>query len=157
MLDEVCSGHSHSNIPARERVVLRLDEFPWSALWRAGIGCVMLVLFSSFFGSANNGWGLILWILTALLALRLIPTMARQCISFSPGTKASWSERRQLAKRFDSYQWQKMFWLGIGFASYMVTSGELGVHGWVLTVCSLISGAVGIVMWRRSRAASVVR
>ena len=157
MHDKVCFGHSHSNIPAHERVVLRLDEFPWSALLRAGIGFVMLVLFSSFFGRAYDGWDLILWVLGVLLALRLIPAMARHFFSFSPATKAVWSERRQLAKRFDSYQWQKMFWLGVGFASYMVTSGKLGVLGWEVTVSALISGAVGIVMWRRSPAASVVR
>jgi len=157
MLVDVCSNQSVSNVPAHERVILCLGQFPWSALWRAGIGFVMLQLFFSFFGSAHNGWNLILWFLSLLLALRLIPAVVRKILPFSPATKAVWLKQRQLAKRFDSYQWQKVFWLGIGFASYMVLSGELSAMGWALTVCCLISGAIGSFIWRRRAAAVEVR
>ena len=110
---------------------------------------MLLVLFSHMFGTEMTGWFLVAWILVGLLAIRIGFAVSRKVFPFSREIRAIWFERRQLAKRFDSYQWQKVFWLGLGFASYMVLSGELGTMGWVLTVSSLISGAGGVVIWWR--------
>ena len=50
-----------------------LDQPPWSALYRIGIGYVMLPLFSRLFGKDATGWCLVLWFIGVLFALRLLP------------------------------------------------------------------------------------
>jgi hypothetical protein len=68
-------------------------------------------------------------------------------MSLSETTNAKWAERRQLALRFDSYQWQKLFWLGLGLAVYLLLSGRGPAEALALTVLSLIVGALGLLRW----------
>jgi hypothetical protein len=84
-----------------------------------------------------------------LLGLRVGPAVLRLVLPFSAEAKEIWSERRFLAKRYDSYQWQKLFWLGLGMLPYVVAArgtrlGELAVTG----LC-LIAGGVGQLIWHK--------
>jgi hypothetical protein len=38
----------------------------------------------------------------------------RKVLPFSAEAKQIWSDRRQVAKLHDSYQWQKLFWVALG-------------------------------------------
>jgi hypothetical protein len=136
-------------IRVHERILVLIDQFPWSALYRIGIGYVMLPLFYRLFEKGAPGWCLILWFTGVLFALRLLPAVFRKVFPVSQEVRDVWVERRQTAKRFDSYQWRKLVWFGIGLAGYAVLSGNsVGIVG-ALTLFCLISGGVGVLIWRR--------
>jgi hypothetical protein len=109
----------------------------------------MLPLFYSLFGKDDSGWYVVLWFISVLLALRLLPAVFRKALPFSREVRDIWIERRQTAKRFDSYQWRKLIWLGIGLAGYAVLSKNSGGIVGALTVFCLLSGGVGTLIWRR--------
>ena len=141
-----------TKIRAHERILVLIDQPPWSALYRIGIGYVMLPLFYRLFGKDAPGWYLVLWFIGVLFALRLLPVVFRKALPFSREVRDVWIERRQTAKRFDSYQWRKLIWFGIGLAGYAVLSGNSGGMVGALTVFCLISGGVGVLIWRRRAA-----
>ena len=136
-------------VHTHERVLVLIEQPPWSALYRMGVGFVMLPLFSRLSGQNASSWWLVVWFVGILFALRLIPAVLRKVLPFSGEVSAIWFGRRQLAKSFDSYQWQKLFWLGMGLAGYTVVSKEFGGLGGVITGFCLISGGLGLLMWWR--------
>jgi hypothetical protein len=74
--------------------------------------------------------------------------VVRKTLPFPESLEVRWYEQRQLAKRFDSYQWQKAFWIGIGLVSHMAISGWVWDVAAVLAVTCLASGASGLAIWR---------
>ena len=65
-----------------------------------------------------------------------------------------WWNRRQLAKRYDSYQWRKLFWIGAGMAIYMVAYRDFSfLRATVSGLCAL-AGAIGLVRWNVLRSLS---
>jgi hypothetical protein len=87
-----------------------------------------------------------------LIALRVGPALLRHVLPFSDEAKKAWSERRNLAKQHDSYQWQKLFWIGLGLLPYAVLgdgpkNGEL-----VVTFICLLGGGAGLFFWHKGKA-----
>jgi hypothetical protein len=70
-------------------------------------------------------------------------------IPFTERTKTIWAERRQLAKRYDCYQWQKLLWIGLGMLASAIVTGERSAAVVLLTAICLVSGAAGSIAWRR--------
>lgn len=135
---------------ADEHILLRLEEPPWGALYRVGIGYIIFPLFNRLSGSGEPDWRVVFLFFGVLFALRLIPAMVRKLVRFSQEATSVWLDRRQLAKDFDSYQWKKLFWLGVGMASYMGTSGSVGGVASILTVSALLTGGIGLYLWHRA-------
>lgn len=131
-----------------DRVLLAVDRFPCDAIYRTAIGYWMLPLFLRLSGK-DTGWSVLLWFVALLLAIRLVAAVLRKLLPFSKEATAAWAERRFLAKRFDSYQWQKLFWFGLGLAAYILSSGQLTWPAAALTAFCLIGGALGLLVWRR--------
>jgi hypothetical protein len=67
--------------------------------------------------------------------------------------RAVWAERRQMAKRFDSYQWQKLLWIGIGLTLRLAWSDRRPAALLALAVACLGAGALGLATWRIVRTA----
>jgi hypothetical protein len=126
-----------------ERVLVRLQEPPWGALYRIGTGFVTFPLFNRLSGGDEPDWRVILLFVGVLFAMRLIPAIVRKTVPFSQEVTKIWTEKRQLAKDFDSYQWQKLFWLGVGMAGYIATSGSVSIVGCILTGFALLTGGIG--------------
>lgn len=99
-------------------------------------------------GGTGSGWTLVPFFAAILLAVRVVPIGLRRVVPFSESLAAVWMERRQMAKQFDSYQWQKLFWIGWGLAAYAVVSGERFSALVLLTSFCLLSGALGLVAFR---------
>jgi hypothetical protein len=60
-------------------------------------------------------------------------------------------QRRDIAKRFDSYLWRKLLWFGIGMAMYAaLTSGGGLLIGFSVVV--IVAGCLGEYAWRRNGA-----
>jgi hypothetical protein len=133
-----------------ERFLIKLDSWPWSAIYRVALGLVIPPVFVALSGG-RDGIGVFLALFIGLLVvLRVVPAVLRQVLPFSVEAKKLWAERRNLAKQHDSYQWQKLFWIGLGLLPYAgfgdgPRNGEL-----VLTLICLIAGTVGLLFWHKA-------
>ena len=83
-----------------------------------------------------------------LLALRVVPAVLRKILPLSGAARTILAERRQMSKRFDSYQWRKLFWIGIGLATFALQSGRRFPALLILTFACVLAGAVGVMTWR---------
>jgi hypothetical protein len=139
-----------------ERYLVELDSGPSSAVSRVALGLCIPPVFRALSGGADRIWIDLGLFLALLIGLRVIPAVLRKVLPFSTEAKQIWSDRRQIAKLHDSYQWQKLFWVGLGLLPYAVVDGGLRTGEWVLTVICLIGGGAGLLIWRRINAAPPV-
>lgn len=146
---------SPTQLGALERSVLSVERFPWSAIYRTAVGYWMLPLFLHLSAKDDPGWSVLPWFVALLLTIRLLAAVLRKLLPFSKEVTAAWAERRVLAKRFDSYQWRKLFWFGVGLAAYSASSGKLAWPTAALTAFCLIGGALGFLAWRHKVSAGV--
>jgi hypothetical protein len=112
------------------------------------LGYLVMPIWSATVRAQTADWTLFPFFLVMLVSLRVVPALLRNLLSFEGSMQAIWAERRQLAKRFDSYQWQKLFWIGLGLALYAWQSGGRFRPLQVLTFICLLSGAIGLLTWR---------
>ena len=127
-----------------ERFLLGLDSWPWSAIARVGIGLGIPPVFRALSGSHDSIWSFLGLFIGLLIVLRLVPALLRLALPFSAETKEIWAKRRALAKRYDSYQWRKLFWIGLGLLPYVVF-GKTRIAEFVVTIICLIGGKPGTV------------
>ena len=132
-----------------ERFLIGLDSWPWSAISRVGIGLGIPPVFRALSGGHDSVWIFFALFIGLLIGLRLFPVLLRLALPFSAETREIWAERRALGKRYDSYQWQKLFWIGLGLLPYAVIgdgsrNGEL-----VATLFCLTGGSAGLRLWRK--------
>jgi hypothetical protein len=132
-----------------ERLLIGLDTWPWSAIYRIGLGLIISPAFRALSGGGDSVWGFVAFFLGVLVLLRVIPAFVRLALPFSRQAKEIWSERRFLAKRYDSYQWQKLFWIGLGLLLFVIAAGEARIGELVVAVACLIGGSLGLLMWRK--------
>jgi hypothetical protein len=137
------------DVPNRDRLFVALDEPPAAQLSRLAFGSAVVPLWTLLAGDGAPGWTLVPFFLFSLAMLRVAPLGIRMVVPFADGTKSVWAARRQLAKRYDSYQWQKMLWIGLGMLASSVMTGERGVVVLSLAAICVVSGAAGAVVWRR--------
>jgi hypothetical protein len=144
---------SQAHVPAHERIIILIERYPSSATYRIGPGYVIPLLYYRISSREDSDWFLALRFLCALIALRILPAVLRKVLPFINEARAIWIERRQLAKRYDSYQWRKLIWLGIGMSCYVAISGAWdGVVG-ALTAFCILGGGLGGIFWRNRCAA----
>ena len=135
-------------LSARESFLFQIDQPPWSVLSRIAIGYTLPFVYH--WGSSHGtGWVFLLWFICALISLRVFPAVFRKLFPFSQELKKAWMERRMVTKLYDSYQWRKLIWFGIGLAVYMASSGTWDAPICVLAVFCLVSGGVGVFFWRK--------
>jgi hypothetical protein len=127
-------------------MVLSLEDLPWSVLYRAVIGYSLMPVCARLSGGQGT-WRLVGLFLLVLAALRVVPGILRRMLPFSAEVKMVWAERRALAKRYDSYQWRKLFGLGLGWVIYLVVSRQAQGIPVVLALACLIAGTIGSAFW----------
>jgi hypothetical protein len=133
-----------------ERFLIGLDNSPWHAIFRVALGLGIPPIFQAILGNSNSVWAWLALFTGLLIVLRVIPTLSRRAFPFSPQAQEIWRNRRRFAKQHDSYQWQKLFWIGLGMLPYALVGSELGTGGLVLVVFCLISGGLGLFCWTRT-------
>lgn len=139
-----------------ERFLIRLDSEPWSAVWRVVLGFAIAPVCRVISGSHDQVWVEIALFVALLIGLRVIPALVRAVLPFSVETKVVWFQRRQIAKLHDSYQWQKLFWIGLGLLAFDAVDGSLETGDLAITAFCLIGGAAGLLLWRRKAGIEVV-
>jgi len=141
--------HQPTTLCGLEKYLVLLEQAPWNVLYRIGIGYALVPVVSQFSGEDRSGWHLVVWFLGVLFTLRLLPAIARMIVPFSREAREIWTERRRVAKDFDSYQWQKLTWFGVGLAVFMSSSGNVDAIVLALTSFCLICGGFAFYVWRR--------
>jgi hypothetical protein len=131
-----------------EKVLLASEVFPWDALHRGAIGFVLLPLMARIWRGNHSEWILVPFLLVILLLLRVVPAVVRKLVSFPAAVQNEWTRRRRIAKRYDSYQWQKLFWVGLGLATYTAYSGQYLISRIVVSSICLVAGGIGLAIWR---------
>ena len=130
-----------------DRVLISIDRSTLGAVLRALLGFVCIPLLSLLRQDVRSGWILTIGLLLLMLSLRIVPAFLRKLLPLSPEVKAVWVERRQIAKRYDSFQWQKLFFTGLGLACYMLVSRELSTSTIAVPSFCVLFGAIGLVRW----------
>jgi hypothetical protein len=136
-----------------EHPIVKLDEQPWHAIVRIAIGFAVIPAWQLVFGAQPRGWTLIAWFLVVLVGLRAGPLIIRRALPVSADTRVIWASRRETGRKYDSYQWQKLFWIGLGLAAHALAAGERSTPVLALTAVCLIGGAGGVAVWSRRAAA----
>jgi hypothetical protein len=116
------------------------------------LGLSIPPVFRVLSGDSDRIWIDLVLFLALLIGLRIGPAVLRKILSFSAEAKQIWFDRRQIAKLHDSYQWQKLFWVGLGLLPYAAVNGGLRTGEAVLTAICLIGGGAGLLIWRRINA-----
>jgi hypothetical protein len=132
-----------------ERFLIALDSWPWSAISRVVLGLGIPPVFRALSGDRDSIWVSLAFFIGLLAVLRVVPAVLRHTLPFSPEAKTIWLERRFIAKRYDSYQSQKLFWIGLGLLPYTVIGDGLRNGELVVTFICLIGGGAGLLFWRR--------
>jgi hypothetical protein len=140
------------NMKSVERVLVGLETRPWDILYRAALGFGAL-LFASHLALRDRGgseWVLVPVLITIFLAIRVIPAIVRKLVPFSKSAQEVWVQRRTMAKRYDSYQWQKLLGFGIGLALYAAFSRQFSPARIAVSTVCLVCGALGMIRWRET-------
>jgi len=135
-----------------ERLLLQLDQWPLSTAYRVAIGASIAPIASAIAGATASAWWLLACLVVVLLSLRVGPAVARKAFPFSQAALQVWAARRKIAKRYDSYQWQKLFWIGIGLLGYTLAVDGVRTQRLVLGAVCLVAGAAGGLAWRSTTA-----
>jgi hypothetical protein len=135
-----------------ERFLIALDEGMWGALYRVVLGLAMPPVFGVLTGGQDSIAGFLAFFLAVLIGLRVGPVVFRRVLPFSAQAKDIWARRRALAKRYDSYQWQKLFWIGLGLLPHVVMTQGTRLGELLVTGLCLIGGGAGQLIWRKATA-----
>jgi hypothetical protein len=130
------------------RVLLNIDDGAFGALYRVSIGFAILPAMSMLLGNDGSVWTVVPFLLSILLLLRIVPAVIRKLVPFSSAMRETWAERRRTAKRYDSYQWRKLTWIGVGLAIYIAASGQISPSRIVVCSTCLLAGIAGMARWR---------
>jgi hypothetical protein len=143
----------HSSVNPALRWSERLLLGPGAYVLRVLFGFALLYLTASWRASGQwSFWALVALLLTALLALRIALVCVRKILPFSTHLKEAWFRERQQGKRFDSYQWSKLFWIGLGMAAYLAGEARAQPNELALVLVCIAAGAAGMFFWHRARA-----
>lgn len=140
-----------------EQFLLRLDAPPLSAVGRMMLGFLILPAASALLGRPATGATLFVFFLAVMLSLRVVPAVIRKLLPFSHATAAVWAARRQMAKRRDIYQWQKLFWIGLGLVAELSLAARVDrSQVWLAAAC-LCLGLAGLVSARIGGATGIAQ
>jgi len=132
-----------------EMMLRRLQSPPWQPLYLSVIGFVLIPLVRwSQYDDGSVG-RLIVSLGALLVALRVVPAIARKVVPFSADLQAEWFNRRRIAKKYDSYQWRKLLWIGIGLGAYVLVFDRHTGGAGALALACVVSGGLGVLGWRR--------
>jgi hypothetical protein len=131
-----------------ETLLVGLEEGAVGALLRATIGFATRPAVDAVMGRSAGDWALVPGVAMIVILLRLVPLVIRKLVPFSSRAQEIWWNRRQMAKRYDSYQWQKLFWMGAGMALYAAVGDAVRVPDIVVSATCIVAGSVGLARWR---------
>jgi hypothetical protein len=134
-----------------EHLLSKIETKPWSALYRGAVGFALPGIFHALCESCDSIWITSVMFLGFLVALRGIPLLLRLALPFSAELKTIWASQRSISKKFDSFAWQKLLWIGLGFLLNAAVIGGLRSSEIAVMLFCLIGGGAGLWRWRMVR------
>lgn len=128
-------------------LIAALERPPLGALYRVAIGFMFFPACAAIFGRRQTLFEIGACFLALLVLLRVVPAVARRVLPFSSEVKTFWKEQRQLAKKYDSFQWQKLFWLGLGLLGYLLSIRDFRYPQLTFALAIITAGALGLIFW----------
>jgi hypothetical protein len=132
-----------------EKILRHAQARPWQPLYLTAIGMLVGPLSAGLRGNDGSDWLLVPVFLVVLMALRAVPAFVRHVLPFSTELQAHWFQHRVLAKHYDSYQWRKLLWFGLGLGCYMALFNRADGAAGLLALACVLSGSLGHLAWRR--------
>jgi hypothetical protein len=153
MSTSTAGGEASPAAPATafETFLLGLDGPVGGPLLRGLLGFALTPASIALLAERITLGRLALVVVGVLALVRVVFAAARRLLPFPNRVTAQWAERRGLAKRYDSYQWRKLFGVGVGWAAYLVLIGPTS-HGREFATAAgicLAAGAAGLAWWAR--------
>jgi hypothetical protein len=139
-------------LPA-ERLLVSLTTPPWSAVYLVPSSFLIFPIYHFIFDNRRSVSGLAAVFFGVLLVIRFGPAVVRRFNPVSKAVQAGWFRNRLLAKRYDLYQWQKLFWVGWGIFGYAAWFNKLRGMPMALAALCVATGGVAAVAWQRKRSA----
>jgi hypothetical protein len=130
-----------------EIISLKLDSAPWNAVSRMLLGLILVPSWELLCRRHCPPWMFVFFFFAVLLALRAGPLVVRKALPFSRDAQAVWKSRRRLATIYDSYQWRKLFWMGLGIAFCLKLAGHSDPYMFYLAGVCICGGAIGLMTW----------
>ena len=137
-------------IPIHERLLLKFLDPPWEAFWRGGLGLITFLLYSKEASEVGLG-SFALDVAAVLVSLRAAAAVVRAVLPFSGEVRHVWAERRALAKAYDSYQWRKLLWMGMGICLGAGICRQWSSPQLSLGLGCAMAGGAGAIIWSRRR------
>jgi len=134
-----------------EELMISLTTQPWCAIYLVPTGFVVFPIFCLLFGETGAVWELATVFCGVLLVVRFGTAIVRRFLPISDNVRQGWYRNRVIAKRYDSYQWQKLFWVGLGIFAYAVGWGGLRPAPMALAAACMIVGGIAAAVWRKTR------
>jgi hypothetical protein len=131
-----------------ERILLDLDAGVPGAALRVAIGAAFVLGLRALRPGVSLA-GSAVALAVVLFGLKAFAAVARRLVPATPAVRSRWEWRRQLARYYDSYQWRKLVWFGVGILVAAAASPGQGPE-LRLGVACLVSGALGELAWRRT-------
>ena len=135
------------------KLILGFENPPWDVLYRVVIGYSIMPVTVHLVGHSPAALQLLAVFLAVLVSLRIIPGVLRRALPFSREVKNAWAERRAVAKRYDSYQWRKLFGIGVGLLVYVPRNFQYSAF--YLALACVIAGLAGDYLWLKHKRASL--
>lgn len=134
-----------------ELLLIRLTRPHWFALYLVPSGFLAAHTYFWLFGNDSSSLGFAGFTLVALLGLRVLGALARRTVPVSGTVKTGWAGARLVGKRYDSFQWQKLLWVGVGAAMVALQTPGACPTLLVPSLAYLALGfaGTGIWAWRR--------
>ena len=130
-----------------ESLLGKATQPPWFGFYLIPTGYLVVPAFHTTFGPAGPAWALVAVLLCLLLGLRVGAALLRRRLPVPRTVANAWTQNRILAKRYDSYQWQKLFWIGVGILIYALPLAGSQVTPIGLAFTCLASGGLGVLRW----------
>ena len=131
------------------KLILGLETLPWNILYRVAIGYGVMPAAMLVHDDKPTFTQIFTVFLVILVSLRIVPGVLRRFMPVGREVKNIWAGRRALAKRYDSYQWQKLFGLGVGWAAYLFLHKRTSGAPVALAGACMVAGAIGLMFWLR--------
>jgi uncharacterized membrane protein YfcA len=131
-----------------ERLLTNADVGVLGAALRIVMGFLLLPAVSLM--GEPRPWVAVAALLAMLFSLKAVAAVLRRFVPATARVRSLWAWRRGLARHYDSYQWRKLVWIGVGLLLGALVGRPGGSLQWGLATACLLAGGVGEVFWRRS-------
>jgi hypothetical protein len=139
--------------PARtglDKIYVDLDIGISGAVLRVALG-IRVVRVVAVVNPLADAWTMSAYALAMLFGAKAFAAVLRRIVPASTVVRTHWEWRRTLARHYDSYQWRKLLWFGIGIMMADAPRWPHTTAPLALGLACIAAGVAAEIVWRRHR------